>query len=132
MRLNLSSKNREILLYLVFGGATTLVNFIAYFAASRGLGFAAWLSAALAWAVAVCFAFVTNKALVFKSGAKGKNGAQQFVMFVSARVLSGIIAAAAMFALVDYLGLNEIVIFTAVQIFVIVFNYVASKWLIFR
>ena len=128
----LPKQYREVFLYLIFGGLTTLINFVVYVAASFGIGLSAWLSAGIAWVVAVCFAFVTNKIIVFKSASAGKRGAREFALFVAARVLSGVIATAAMFVFVDRLGFNEIVLFVLVQIFVIIYNYIASKWLIFK
>ena len=124
--------SREAALYLIFGGLTTLVNFVVHFAASLALGLPAWLSAAIAWAAAVCFAFTTNKTIVFKNKTKGAQNARQFALFIAARVLSGIAASGAMFIFVDNLLFNEIAVFALVQIFVITFNYAASKWFIFR
>jgi len=126
-------KHKEIVLYLFFGGATTVINFIFYAIASFGLGLAAWLSTAIAWVFAVSFAFVTNKIFVFESKVKDKSGiALEFSLFISARIASGAISAAIMYVLVDRMAFNEIAIFILCQIFVIIFNYVASKWLIFN
>ena len=126
-------RHREILLYLVFGGATTAVNFIFYIAASFGLGLSAWLSSIIAWIFAVIFAFFTNKIYVFESKTKGKAGLfREFALFISARIASGAINTALMYIFVDLLTLNELIMFIICQIFVIIFNYVASKWLIFN
>jgi putative flippase GtrA len=131
--MDLLRKHREILLYLIFGGATTLVNFIFYAVASFGLGLSAWLSSIIAWVFAVSFAFVTNKIYVFESKTKDKIGlAREFSLFIGARIASGAINTALMYIFVDILAFNELVMFALCQIFVIVFNYVASKWLIFR
>ena len=130
--LNKLGKYRQVVLYLFFGGATTLVNFVIYVITSFGLGLSAWLSAAIAWVFAVCFAFVTNKIIVFKSKAEKANAIRELGLFITARVTSGAISAAGMLVFVDILAFNEIIIFTLCQIFVIAFNYAASKWLIFK
>jgi len=129
----LYSKHKEIALYLVFGGATTVLNFVVYILFSFAAGLPAWLSNAAAWVVAVAFAFVTNKVFVFKSKTKGGPIVlREAAIFFAARVASGAISTAAMLVFVDFLAFNEFVIFTACQVFVIVFNYVSSKWLVFR
>ena len=59
-------KYKEMVLYLVFGGLTTLVNIVTYalFAYVFNMGTVA--STALAWIVSVIFAYITNKIFVFK------------------------------------------------------------------
>ncbi len=60
-------KYKEMVLYLVFGGLTTLVNIVTYalFAYVFNMGTVA--STALAWIVSVIFAYITNKIFVFES-----------------------------------------------------------------
>ena len=55
------NKYREIILYLFFGGITTLVNAIVHFGLSFGIGLDAWLAGAIANAAAIIFAFFVNK-----------------------------------------------------------------------
>ncbi|MCL2397781.1 MAG: GtrA family protein [Defluviitaleaceae bacterium] len=129
----LYEKHRQVVLYIIFGGATTAVNFIFYVAASFGLGLDAWLSTAVAWVFAVIFAFATNKIYVFESKVRSKGGvAKEFSLFIGARIASGVINAVLMYVFVDRLSFNELLLFALCQIFVIVFNYVASKWFIFK
>ena len=129
----LCRKHREVALYLFFGGATTALNFVVYVIASFPLGLPAWLSTIIAWFFGVCFAFVTNRKFVFASKAAGKKAVMREVaLFFTSRVTSGAINTAMMYVLVDRLNFHEIAMFTLCQIFVIVFNYVASKWLIFN
>ncbi len=63
---------REIIMYLIFGVLTTLVNYIATILLSRyvftsGADGQFTLCNAVAWAVSVLFAFFTNKLFVFES-----------------------------------------------------------------
>jgi len=122
---------REIFMYLLFGGLTTAVSALFYFLASWGLGFSAWLSTVISWVFAVCFAFVTNKIFVFQSKEKAGTG-KEAVLFFTMRGLSLVINIAIMFIFVDLLNLFEPLIFVIAQGVVLVFNYVASKLLIFR
>lgn len=60
-------KYKELLLYVFFGAGTTLVNFLAYALFQALLGERLYLlSNALAWIVAVVFAYITNKLWVLR------------------------------------------------------------------
>jgi len=129
----LFEKHREIILYLFFGGATTAVRTVLHFALSFGIGFSAWLSSAIAVAVAIVFAFFVNKIYVFVSKQSGKKGVlKEFVLFVTSRLFSSVVDVGIIAVFVSVMGLNEIVFLAIAQIFVIVFNYVVSKWIIFK
>jgi len=126
-------RHREVISYIFFGGLTTLVNFVVYFIASWGLGLLAWLSTTVSWVVAVAFAFITNKIFVFRSKEKTAKGVfKESVLFIGTRLFVLMASAAAMFVFVDTLELNEPLIFTIVQIAIIIFNYVAGKLLVFK
>ena len=129
----LFDRHREIILYLFFGGATTLVNAIVHFALSFGAGFDAWLAGAIANGVAITFAFFVNKIYVFASKQANYGGVlREFALFVLSRVAFSAAAVGIIFVFVDLMGLNEIVFFIISQVFMIVANYVASKWFIFN
>ncbi|MBS5645053.1 MAG: GtrA family protein, partial [Clostridiales bacterium] len=59
-------KYREIILYVFFGGCTTLVNIVVYYAMTRFLGVGEYASNVTAWILSVLFAYVTNKIWVFE------------------------------------------------------------------
>jgi len=126
-------KYEEIILYLIFGGLTTLVNAIVYFIMSWGFHFPAWLSSVFAWVFAVVFAFFVNKFFVFKSKRDTKAKAnKEAVLFFVVRIASLALNTAILFVFVDLLSLNEPLFFIIAQIVVLTFNYVASKLLVFR
>jgi putative flippase GtrA len=134
----------EIFLYIVFGVLTTLVNFTAtvllkkfVFTAEQAGVFT--LCNAIAWAVSVIFAFFTNKLFVFKSKSFAPAiFAKEFISFVAARILTGImeiiLPEALMKAGLDQtlFGVKGMVAKIAVSVFVIVLNYVFSKLVSFR
>ena len=71
-------KDREVLLYLLFGGLTTVVDFGVSFLLYRLLGDAMeqnrlliHAADAVAWVCAVLFAFFTNRVWVFRSDRRG-------------------------------------------------------------
>lgn len=122
-------KYKEQLLYIVFGIATTLVNFIVYFLLSK-LGFTTAVSTAFAWFLSVLFAFFTNRKYVFKAE---KNGFfNQLFSFFSMRIATGAIDVLIMILFVDVLEFNDLVIKISSNVLVIILNYIFSKFLVFK
>lgn len=125
--------NRENVSYLVFGVLTTLADWISY-RMMRLAGMDYRLATAGAWAVAVLFAFVTNKLFVF--GSLSLRPAQvwkEFVAFVACRVATGILTLIAMMVMVDGMGIrNDFFCKVVVSVLSLVMNYVLSKWFIFK
>lgn len=136
-------KYKEIILYVLFGGLTTVVNYIIYFTCTKALHIG-WSPATLfAWIGAVLFAYVTNRIWVFESRAKGFSAVFfEFVKFIGARLLSLGLEWLTLKLLIDILHmdlwvwhdlpLGEFVAKTIAQILVIIANYVFSKWIVFR
>ena len=96
--------SREVVMYLVFGVATTLVGWAVYFAimfCGRAIfsipnddtasgGYIALYTAAqiIQWVCAVLFAFFTNRKWVFTEADKSKNVFLQLLAFSGGRVLT--------------------------------------------
>ena len=126
-------KNKEAILYLIFGGFTTLINILSYSLLYYAVGFSNTLSNIFAWIVSVVFAYITNKLFVFenKSFAFPKIFVELFSFF-SCRLLTGILDIGIMFLFVDVLLMNALLIKVISNVVVIILNYVASKFLIFK
>ena len=62
---NLFLKYKEAVLYLVFGGFTTLINIVVYGLCKHVIGIDTIPANAVAWILSVAFAYVTNKIFVF-------------------------------------------------------------------
>lgn len=137
----------EVLMYLIFGVLTTVVNFVVFWLCGKindsekvlftvGSFSLTWLYVAnsLAWICAVLFAFVTNKLFVFESKEKQVSSvARELISFFGARILSFVLFDWAMFALfVEVFHMNEYVAKIIYSVCVIIFNYVASKLVVFR
>ena len=125
-------KYEAALLYIFFGGLTTLISvgtqFIAY---AIGLGTAA--STTVSWIFAVLFAFFTNKVFVFGSKSfEKKLFLREFVSFIGARFCSYLIELGFMVLTVDVLLWNKFIMKLTAQVFVLVLNYIFSKFIIFR
>ena len=138
----------EIVSYLVFGVLTTVVNLVAYWAVNlfagpgyeskvlfsvKGFDFR-WIyfANAVAWVIAVTFAFVTNKLFVFESRAKdAKSVLGELIAFFGARILSFLIFEELLFGILAAF-MNSWIAKIILAVFIVVFNYVASKLVIFR
>ena len=97
---NNKKKNlKEIFLYLIFGVATTLVNWIVYLLFNNLIfnrffseNTAMTAANAVAWFLAVLFAFVTNKLIVFKSKEKtARILIPEILSFYASRGLTGLL-----------------------------------------
>ena len=58
------NKFREVLMYLVFGVFTTIINIVSFYIL-RKLSVEVYISNIIAWTLSVLFAFITNKLFVF-------------------------------------------------------------------
>ncbi|MCC0635112.1 MULTISPECIES: GtrA family protein [unclassified Clostridioides] len=126
-------KHKETILYLFFGAFTTLVNIVSYLFFTRVISFDFMVANALAWILAVLFAYVTNKFFVFESKkVEIKFLFKEFLSFVSFRLLSGIIEMVIMYIMVDLLFVNDLIVKIFTNIVVIVLNYLFSKMIIFK
>ena len=124
---------KEMILYLFFGGCTTLVNIIVYYICAHLLLLATAPSTVIAWILSVAFAYLTNRIYVFKSCSRGLAAIlREIGAFVSCRLLTGVMDLAIMYVCVDLLHFNDLIIKIISNILVIVLNYIASKLLIFR
>lgn len=126
-------RHKELILYVFFGGCTTLINIISYFACRELMHLPVVPADVLAWLVSVIFAYVTNKLFVFESKSWRlmlvlKEGA----VFLAARVFSLGVDVAMLYVTVTVLGWWELPMKVLANVVVIVINYIFSKWIIFR
>jgi len=127
------TKYLEIILYVFFGGCTTLVNIVVYQVCAKGLGMGTLLANGLAWVLSVAFAYVTNRVWVFHSKEKTARGIlREAGSFVGARVFTGLLDEGIMYLFIDVVGWPGLPVKIASNILVIVLNYVFSKLLIFK
>lgn len=87
----------------------------------------------IAWLFAVIIAYITNKIRVFESKSLDiKKLLYELISFFRCRIITGIVDLIIMYIAVDEMQLNAIVMKIIVNIVVIVSNYLASKYLIFK
>ena len=129
----LLKKHYDILVYLVFGVLTTVVNYVIYLPCYNLLHFSAAVSNLLAWVVAVAFAYVTNKPFVFRSHDwSAQTVVPELTRFVGSRIASGGLETLIIFLTVDCLGWNGNLMKLVTSVLVVILNYIASKLLVFR
>ena len=121
-----------VVMYLVFGVLTTLVDWVAYRVLRlSGLGY--MFSNVAAWGAAVVFAFVTNKFMVFNSKSVDRLIIiKEFISFVGARVFSLLLQLAGIELMIGYANINEYIAKAVMTVVVVVCNYVFSKLFIFK
>lgn len=130
---NLFLKYKEIILYGFFGGCTTIVNVIIYYLSSRWFGLGTMASTLLAWWIAVLFAYVTNRVMVFHSSNREMRAILiEFAFFVACRLLTGLLDIVIMYLFVDRLGFYDLIIKMISNVLVILANYIASRLFIFK
>lgn len=130
--LNLYQKYREVILYILFGGLTTLINLLVYNTMYYYIESSNLLSTIVAWILSVLTAFLTNKQIVFRSSSWNleilwKEG----VKFFECRIGTGILEFIFMYITVDILRWSGFIMKLIVNVIVIILNYVASKRIIF-
>jgi len=144
----LFTKYREIISYTFFGGLTTLVNMLVYyllmlvpffksdlqitvFGETKSVGYL--IANAIAFVVAVIFAYVVNRNFVFGNKVSGVgNVAKQFVTFFATRLLSFGIEEILLLISVDVIGISEYIAKWPVAVVVVVLNYIFGKLIVFK
>lgn len=129
----LLEKYKDIIPYAMFGILTTFVNIVSYWICARLLKSSVTVATVIAWIFAVLFAYVTNRNWVFHSEAEEVGAVvKEMAYFFVCRLATGIVDWLCMFVFADKLKLNDVVIKTLANIFVIILNYAASKIVIFK
>ena len=125
--------NTELVSYLFVGVATTVVNYVVYYLATRVLSMGVMAGTWTAWVAAVAFGYVANKAFVFHTHCDGALALVREAMgFFSMRLVSLGMETVLMYLTVTVLGLNDLVMKLVINIVVIILNYVFSKLFIFK
>lgn len=128
----LFEKYKEMILYLVFGGLTTLVNIVGYAVFTRILHMETLWANALALAAGILFAYVTNKLFVFESRTETLAATlREFFSFIACRLATGALDMLFMYIFVDVLAFYDVLMKILSNVIVIVLNFIFSKLIIF-
>lgn len=142
----LLKKYEELILYVVFGGLTTVVNFAVYWVLNKALGESYYLvNNIIAWFVSVVFAYITNKLWVFDSKSWApKVLVKEVPEFFAARIFSLLVEEGGLWLFVEKMGFDEfsfeifgfeftgkIIAKLVLAVIVVILNYFFSKFVIF-
>lgn len=151
--IELFKKYKEPIMYIIVGGLTTVVSFLTQFLAhligadtktisADGITLSSiqalmnegstMLATVISWVCSVTFAFFANKILVFESKEKGRGFIREFISFYAARIFTFGVELLSMFIFVELLLFDEMAVKLAVQIMILILNYVFSKLIVFR
>ena len=149
-------KQAELLRYLIAGGLTTLLSMVIHYGlcfllaekdAFAGGNLLAWVidcinratpaqmsvASAVSWVISVLFAFWINRVMVFQvEKASAGKVITELLQFAGSRIVSFLVFEQGMMLGLKAIGVSNIVNRIIVLVFVMVFNYVASKFWIFK
>lgn len=136
---NIIIKYKEIIMYVIFGALTTVVNWAVYTLLVHYTNAGITLSNAAAWIVSVIFAFITNKIWVFESkSTKANMIIKELFSFITSRAVTGAMEIICVPLLVK-IGLNQTIFGIEgawskliVSVAVVILNYVFSKLIVFK
>ena len=124
--------NRETITYGIAGVSTTIVNFVAYHLFCNIMHIENLIANAIAWVIAVAFAYVVNARWVFQDKQEdAASESKKVVKFFGARIVTFGVEELGMFILVDLLKGNNLIMKAIVAVLVIILNYIFSKLFVF-
>lgn len=121
---------REIILYVIFGVFTTLINLVVYLLFARIFHVNYIISNIIAWILSVLFSYVTTRTWVFES--ENTNILTECLLFFGSRFFAGAIDTSLLFIFIDVLSMDDFISKIITQVIVVVLNYVMSKFVIFK
>ena len=127
------SKHKEVLLYLFFGGLAVFLNLGLFILFTKRFGSEDLFANVVDWIICVLFQFITNKTWGFDVETDSTKGLlAQLTGFFGGRLLTLLLEELILGIFIVSLHWNRIGVKLAAQIFVIVANYVISKFFVFK
>lgn len=124
---------KEVIMYIIFGVLTTLVNLIISFILEGLLNVdGAWASA-IGIICSVLFAYFTNRKWVFNTNAKGfKENFNEFIKFILGRAVTMVIEQGGVIIFYSIMNLPFMPVKLSLTIIVIILNFFFSKFFAFK
>ncbi len=124
---------REMIMYIIMGIFTTAVNISSFYILVEILDRDYKTATVIAWILSVLFAYITNKIYVFQQKTSDMRSLmRELTAFFSVRLLSLGIDLGMMILLVSQFHTNETLAKILDNVVIVVVNYIASKWLVFK
>lgn len=126
-------KYKEYILYIFFGTATTLVNFVFFTLMINIIPVSLLLSNLVAFIGAVLFAYITNSRYVFKQNStmSNKDQVEKLIKFFSSRIITFFVESILLFIIVE-IGVPVLASKLFVSIIIVALNYILSKMWVFN
>lgn len=125
-------KIKEIILYIIFGTLTTIINFLSFYLFLEITG-KYTIATSIAYLISIIFAFITNKTHVFKNNSNSKKEVfKQLYKFIICRGFTYLLDLLGMIFLIEIMLVGEINSKILINILVIAINYIFSKLFIFK
>lgn len=130
---SLLTRYKEPILYVVFGGLTTVVSVGSFWLLQSVLHQNPHVANTVSWILAVLFAFLTNRRFVFEADtASSRTFWRQLAEFYGGRLATFAIEEVILLIFITWLRLDALVVKLAAQVVVLILNYLISKIWIFR
>lgn len=123
-------KHKELVLYLIMGVLATIVSIGTYELSMRVLGLNALIANIISWIFAVSFAYFTNRNFVFEK--TNEPMLKQAAKFFGGRVGTFVMEELLLWLMIYVIYANASIAKIIAQIFVLVANYIISKWFVFK
>lgn len=123
----------EVVLYVVFGILTTVVNIGVFSLLTYSFKLEENLSNVVAILIAVLFAYFTNKGLVFNSSAVTlEEKLKEFFKFMLGRAFTMIVELLGFYLMFNMFGISKLFSKVFITILVIILNFFISKFFAFK
>lgn len=131
-RLSEKLLTKEVILYVVFGVLTTIINLGSFYIFTNILKWEENISNIIAITLAVLFAYITNKDLVFHSEADTKKEkVNEFLKFIAGRAFTMVVEFVGCF-LLFMTPIPQMISKLAVTVIVVILNFFISKFFAFK
>ena len=124
---------REVIMYIIFGVLTTLVNLVISFVLVGAFEIDGSISSAIGIVASILFAYFTNRKWVFNTQAKGfKENLNEFWKFIAGRAVTMVIEQGGVMIFYGALEMPFAPVKLSLTIIVIILNYIFSKFFAFK
>ncbi len=124
---------KEVIMYIIFGILTTLVNLVISFLLEGVFNVDGAIASAIGIIASVLFAYFTNRKMVFNTTAKGfKENFNEFIKFILGRAVTMIIEQGGVVLFYSIMGLAFMPVKLSLTIIVVILNFFFSKFFAFK
>lgn len=126
-------RNRSIILYIFWGGITTVINISSFGLFVNFFNMNYQLANFLAWFLTVLAVYFSNKVWVFESNYSTFNNlVKELFTFFIARILTLFLDAIILYIGIQLLRRGNLVVKVVDNIVIVIVNYILSKYFVFK